>query len=94
MHYVYMAKNSIGKLYVGITQNPESRVRYHNQKRGAGFTKYKPDFQVVFLETYETLEKARQREVQIKKWRREKKEVLIEQFKQKLPTKSEKSKNS
>jgi len=27
-----MIKNSVGKLYVGISENPKERVVYHNQK--------------------------------------------------------------
>ena len=87
MYYVYMAKNSIDKLYVGITENPQNRIIYHNQKRGAKFTKYKPDFEIVFLEQYQTLAEARKREIQINKWRREKKEILIKRFQNGLPTK-------
>jgi len=82
-----MAKNSINKLYVGITQNPQNRVYYHNKKRGAKFTKYKVDFKIMFLEEYNSLAGARQREIQIKKWRREKKEILIKRFSQGLTTK-------
>lgn len=87
MYFVYMIKNSANKLYVGITTNPDDRVMYHNQKRGARFTKYSPDFQIVFLERYETLASARKREIQIKKWRREKKEFLIEKFQKGTSTK-------
>lgn len=87
MFYVYMAKNSIGRLYIGITKNPENRISYHNQKRGAKFTKYKTDFSIVFLEEYSTLAEARKREIQIKKWRREKKELLIEKYAVGLSTK-------
>ena len=87
MNYVYMIKNSNDKLYVGITTNPENRVAYHNQKRGAKFTKYISDFKIVFLEKYETLTKARKREIQIKKWRREKKEMLIKIYNDRLETK-------
>jgi putative endonuclease len=83
-----MIKNSANKLYVGITKNPRERVIYHNQKRGANFTKYIPDFKIVFLEEYPTLTEAREREIQIKKWRREKKEHLIERYRQELPTKT------
>ena len=72
-----MIKNSIGKLYVGITENPVDRISYHNQKRGAKFTKYVPDFNIVFLEQYRTLAEARKREIQIKKWRRERKKFLL-----------------
>lgn len=87
MHFVYMIKNSIGKLYAGITKDPQSRVNYHNEKRGAKFTKYKTDFEIVFLERYDTLAEARKREIQIKKWRRDKKEFLIEKYRQNLQTK-------
>ncbi|MBI4118134.1 MAG: GIY-YIG nuclease family protein [Parcubacteria group bacterium] len=87
MYFVYMMKNSINKLYVGITQNPDARARHHNEQRGAKFTKYKTDFGIVFLEKYTTLAEARKREIQIKKWRREKKENLIERYSQGLPTK-------
>ncbi|MCX6788120.1 MAG: GIY-YIG nuclease family protein [Candidatus Kaiserbacteria bacterium] len=87
MYFVYMIRNDADKLYVGITTDPESRVRYHNARRGAHFTKYIPNFQIVFLESYKTLAESRKREIQVKKWRREKKEVLIEKFQKQLPTK-------
>lgn len=87
MYFVYMIKNSIGKLYVGISKNPEERVTCHNEKRGADFTKYKSDFQIVFLEEYPTLTNARKREIQIKKWRRDKKEQLIILYKKGISTK-------
>lgn len=86
MYFVYMIKNSANKLYVGITTNPENRIVYHNQKRGAKFTKYIPDFKIVFLEKYENLVGCRKREIQIKKWRREKKDMLIDRYKQGLET--------
>lgn len=87
MHFVYMIKNSADKVYVGITKNPGSRVSYHNQKRGAQFTKYIPNFKIVFLETYENLAEARKREIQIKKWSRVKKETLIGKYRKGLETK-------
>ncbi|MEK7558275.1 MAG: GIY-YIG nuclease family protein [Patescibacteria group bacterium] len=88
MYFVYMIKNSANKLYVGITQNPYERLRYHNLKQGAKFTKYIPDFKIVFLEKYQTITEARQREIQIKKWRRDKKENLIKRYCDGLATKS------
>ena len=94
MFFVYMIKNSADKLYVGISENPQERVIYHNSKQGARFTASTSlstglsDFKIVFLEKYPTLTEARQREIQIKKWRREKKEMLVERFKKGLPTKS------
>ncbi len=87
MFFVYMIKNSINKLYVGISKNPDERVIYHNSKLGARFTTHIPNFKLVFLEEYATPTKAHQREIQIKKWRREKKERLINRYQQNLPTK-------
>jgi len=88
MYSVYMIKNSANRLYVGTSENPEERVRYHNSKQGAKFTKYIPNFKIVFLEQYTTMTEARKREIQIKKWRREKKEFLIERYEKGLPTKA------
>lgn len=73
MYFLYMIKNSASKLYGGITEDPESRLRYHNSRQGAKFTKYIPDFEIVFLEEYPTMNEARKREIQIKKWGRDKK---------------------
>lgn len=82
-----MAKDKSGKLYVGVSENVEKRISTHNAGQGALFTK-SGDFEIVFFEEYKTMIKARKREIQIKKWRREKKETLIERFKKGLPTKS------
>ncbi len=87
MHFVYMIKNSTGKLYVGITKNPQDRIKCHNQKRGAKFTKRIPNYEIVFLEEYVDIISARSREIQIKKWSRDKKEFLIERYNNGLPTK-------
>ncbi len=87
MYFVYMVKNDFGKLYVGITENLRKRLYYHNTKQGAQFTQGKAKFILVFHERYNSLVEARKREIQIKKWRRDKKEALIERFQKGLPTK-------
>ncbi|OGG57938.1 hypothetical protein A2853_03365 [Candidatus Kaiserbacteria bacterium RIFCSPHIGHO2_01_FULL_55_17] len=86
MHFVYIIRNSANKLYVGVTKDLQARLRSHNDKRGAQFTKRIPTFETVFLEQYATLADARKREIQIKKWRRDKKEVLIKRYQTGLPT--------
>jgi len=83
-----MIKNANSKLYIGISKNPEERIQYHNTKQGALFTKTKDEFAIVFSEKYETLVEARKREVQIKKWRREKKEMLIKRYQTGLQTRN------
>ncbi len=82
-----MIKNSSGKLYIGVTEDLNKRLYYHNTKQGANFTKYKSKFKLVFYEEYTTLAETRKREIQIKKWIREKKENLIKRFNSELPTK-------
>jgi putative endonuclease len=81
-----MIKNFSNQLYIGITKNLKDRLDYHNNKRGAVFTK-RGDYEIVFYEEYSNLADARKREIQIKKWRRDKKESLIERFNQRLQTK-------
>lgn len=87
MHYVYMIKNTRDNLYVGITQDPTARLKAHNTKCGATFTKRNSHFEIVFLEQCDNLKQARSREIQIKKWRRDKKEMLIMKYMQRLETK-------
>jgi putative endonuclease len=82
-----MAKNPYGDLYTGITEDPNRRIKYHNEKRGALFTKRDSKFEIVFLEQHESLSEARKREIQIKKWRREKKDMLIQRYASGSPTK-------
>ena len=86
MYYVYILKNTANKLYVGITTSPEKRVTTHNTRQGACFTKQIPTFSLVFLEKYKDMSSARKREIQIKEWRREKKEFLIQKYTQGFQT--------
>ncbi|KKR79094.1 MAG: Endo/excinuclease amino domain protein, partial [Parcubacteria group bacterium GW2011_GWA2_40_8] len=69
-----------------ISKNPKQRIQEHNSERGANFTKYTPTYRIVFLEKYSRLIEARRREIQIKKWRREKKDMLINRYQQGLNT--------
>lgn len=84
MFYVYMIKNNKNELYTGITADINSRLKCHNNNQGALFTKNKNNFKVAFLEEHSSLKEARKREIQIKKWRREKKEFLIKKIEIKL----------
>ena len=86
MHFVYMIKNARGDLYVGITEDPKQRLKCHNEKHGALFTKRDTKFEIVFLEQRATLADARKREIQVKKWRRDKKDALIGLYSRGLPT--------
>ena len=82
-----MIRNRHDKLYVGITQDLKDRLYYHNTEQGAKFTKSKSKFYLAFSEEYETFAEARKREIQIKKWRRDKKEMLVYRFRNGFATK-------
>lgn len=81
-----MIKDNRNKLYIGVSLNPAQRLKDHNHKHGAEFTA-NGNFQIVFKEEYKTLSEARKREIQIKKWRRDKKENLINLYFRGLSTK-------
>lgn len=78
MKYVYIIKSEIDKnqLYVGLSKDPFKRVDDHNQSKCKHTCKFKP-WKLVYLEGFEFDEYAVSREVQIKKWSRGKKELLI-----------------
>ena len=78
-YYVYMMTNrSRVVLYTGVTNSLESRLWFHANGSSRSFTKrYKID-RLVYYEDYDDPEEAIQREKEIKDWRREKKNALVE----------------
>jgi putative endonuclease len=77
-YYVYMMTNrSRTVLYTGMTNSLESRLWFHANNGGRGFTKrYKID-RLVYYESYDDPRDAISREKEIKGWRREKKNDLV-----------------
>jgi putative endonuclease len=77
-YYVYLLTNWNNKvMYVGVTNNLERRMYEHKHKFVQGFTqKYNVDKLVYFEETRD-VHAALEREKEIKKWRREKKNALV-----------------
>lgn len=77
-YYVYILTNWNHKvMYIGVTNNLERRVYEHKNKLVEGFTqKYNVNKLVYFEETSDVLS-ALEREKEIKKWRREKKDALV-----------------
>lgn len=71
---VYILECSDKTLYVGCTNNLERRISEHNNsKSGAHYTKIRRPVKLLYSETFSTLRQARQRETEIKGWKREKK---------------------
>lgn len=79
-YYVYITTNP-GKttLYIGMTNKLSKRLNEHFENRGDPETfagKYYC-YKLIYYEAYKTSQQAIEREKELKKWRREKKERLI-----------------
>ena len=77
-YYVYILTNWNNKvMYIGVTNNLERRLYEHKNKLIKGFTqKYNVNKLVYFEETGDVFS-ALEREKEVKKWRREKKDALV-----------------
>ena len=77
--YVYiLASKKNGTLYVGLTSHLNKRIWEHKNEHIEGFTKQYKVKRLVYFETYQTAQKAIERERQLKKWKRIWKLELIE----------------
>ena len=77
-YYVYILTNWNNKvMYVGITNNLERRIYEHKEKVVKGFTEKYNVNKLVFYEQTSDIAEALNREKEIKKWRREKKNRLV-----------------
>lgn len=77
VNYVYILECRNGNYYTGWTNNLPKRLRQHNQKNGAKYTKAFGPCQLVYYEIYHKKEDAMKREYQIKQLTRKQKEALI-----------------
>ncbi len=75
--YVYILQCSNESYYTGSTKFLESRLKKHFSGLGANHTKKFPPQAVVYLESFDRIDYAFNREHQIKKWTRAKKKALI-----------------
>ncbi len=81
MYFVYIFRTSSNTLYIGQTNNLEKRIKEHKNKssKSAKYIRYFKSFELVYSEEWPTRKKALQREWQLKKWSRKKKELLIQE---------------
>ncbi|MDP3678544.1 MAG: GIY-YIG nuclease family protein [Methylotenera sp.] len=78
-YFVYAITNWNNKvLYIGMTNNLERRMFEHKNKLLAGFSATYNLNKLVYFETSNDVISAISREKEIKKWRREKKNAMIE----------------
>ncbi|PJC01302.1 MAG: excinuclease ABC subunit C [Candidatus Komeilibacteria bacterium CG_4_9_14_0_8_um_filter_36_9] len=77
--YVYIMASNTGTLYVGVTRDLTRRVEEHKSGVVEGFTKKYSCNRLVYYEHFDYIDDAIEREKEIKKWRREKKQGLIKE---------------
>jgi len=78
--YFYILRCCDGRLYTGIAVSLQERIREHNAGKGADFTARRRPVTLVYHERHPTYKSARQREMQVKAWRANKKRQLIAGF--------------
>ena len=77
-YYVYFLTNKTNDvLYVGVTNNIERRLYEHREGLADSFTKKYRTHKLVYFEIFSDPSHAIEREKQIKRWRRSKKDALI-----------------
>src|SRR5690349_8410251 len=75
--FIYIVRCADGSLYVGHTSDVASRVKTHNDGKGAVWTACRRPVTLVYSETVASEGAAMRRERQIKRWTRAKKQALI-----------------
>jgi putative endonuclease len=74
---VYIIECKDSKLYTGITNNLERRVKQHNSGNGGRFTKYRRPVKLVYSQKVSDKPAALKREAAIKRLERPQKLALI-----------------
>lgn len=80
-YYFYLARCADNSLYAGFCHSVTEREQKHNSGKGAHYTKIRRPVKIVYFESYDTSIEARRREIEVKKWKKEKKEQLVQKKK-------------
>lgn len=77
-YYVYiLSNNNRTVLYIGYTENIQRRIKQHVNGKGALFTKKYNATELIYIEEYDDIKKAKKRERQLKNWNRDWKWELV-----------------
>ena len=77
MNFVYILRCSDGTLYCGWTNNPERRLKAHNDGTGSKYTRARRPVAMIYTERFATRKEAMSREAAIKRMTRQQKLSLI-----------------
>ena len=76
--FVYICTNkNKSTLYIGVTSDLQRRIAEHNEGLGSKFTQKYSIKHLIYYEKFDNITEAIQREKQLKRWSRSKKESLI-----------------
>ena len=79
MYYIYFLTNqSNSVLYIGVTDNLNRRLHEYKSEQFDSFTKKYHIHKLVYFEKYSKINDAIAREKQLKRWKRDKKNFLVE----------------
>ena len=76
MWHVYILKCSDESFYVGLTTDLKQRVQDHQSGDGAQYTRSRRPLSLEYSERFASKQEAENREHQLKRWSRAKKEAL------------------
>ena len=80
-YWVYILSNKTNTtLYIGVTDNLEARTLEHRSGINPGFAEKYCCSKLVYFEEFSDVNQAIEREKQLKKWSRKKKDWLIDQM--------------
>ncbi|HWA52465.1 MAG TPA: GIY-YIG nuclease family protein [Patescibacteria group bacterium] len=77
MWFVYILLCQDNSFYTGITNNLSKRFKAHKNGKGAAYTKSHKPVKIIYQEKFPDKSSALKREIEIKKWPKKKKELLI-----------------
>jgi len=77
MHYIYIVECRDKTLYTGYTTDLDKRIKTHNAKKGAKYTRGRTPVLLKYYEEFNNKADAVKRESQIKKLKRAKKLILL-----------------
>ena len=75
--FLYIAECRDKTLYVGVARNAEQRIKDHNTTSKCRYTRYRKPVTLKYKEICDNYNIARKREIEVKKFSRQKKLALI-----------------
>lgn len=77
MPFVYILRCADRSLYIGETDDLDARIAKHHDGSACTYTARRRPVTLVYAEEYRNRKSSREREKQLKRWTRAKKEALI-----------------